>query len=379
MKKIKMEIMLFISLMGVFALFFFILTLHQYMEIDRSKIFSQDVDPLPMKKPTVLESGFELPVEGATGYASISLNVRENVDDFSNVVLQLNPGDGFVILEETGDFWKIRRLNQEGYVRHKNCLINLPDVMPSIIYNISNSKASLMKSLGKNIPNITGQKLYDVYDFNERLNREEYAVPVLYSMAKKIAVAQRKALENKNTLVIYEAFRPADVQKAVVSNLMNLASQDMEVKEGISRSPWSTTWFINTGVSNHQKGLAIDVSLAKVIDTSKDQIGDYEYQKIEEYEEYEMPTPMHELSVLAVRFTVPISSASKTAWQTATFTDSMNTPVKELQTYCTDAGLTPLASEWWHYNDLDSVSEENGTGNFYITEIYSQVPKRSES
>ena len=200
MKKIKMEIMLFISLMGVFALFFFILTLHQYMEIDRSKIFSQDVDPLPMKKPTVLESGFELPVEGATGYASISLNVRENVDDFSNVVLQLNPGDGFVILEETGDFWKIRRLNQEGYVRHKNCLINLPDVMPSIIYNISNSKASLMKSLGKNIPNITGQKLYDVYDFNERLNREEYAVPVLYSMAKKIAVAQRKALENKNTL-----------------------------------------------------------------------------------------------------------------------------------------------------------------------------------
>ena len=29
-------------------------------------------------------------------------------------------------------------------------------------------------------------------------------------------------------------------------------------------------------------------------------------------------------------------------------------PARGLQRYCTGAGLTPLASEWWHFNDLEA-------------------------
>ena len=42
-------------------------------------------------------------------------------------------------------------------------------------------------SAGKDIPGITGQKLYDSRMLNERLEDNEYLVPVLYAMAKKIA------------------------------------------------------------------------------------------------------------------------------------------------------------------------------------------------
>jgi len=40
-----------------------------------------------------------------------------------------------------------------------------------------------------------------------------------------------------------------------------------------------------------------------------------------------------------------------------------------LQGYCTDAGMTPLASEWWHFNDLDAqniVRTTSGNGKFWL-------------
>ena len=37
--------------------------------------------------------------------------------------------------------------------------------------------------------------------------------------------------------------------------------------------------------------------------------------------------------------------------------------------YCTNAGMTPLASEWWHFNDLDAqnkVRMTSGNGKFWL-------------
>lgn len=47
----------------------------------------------------------------------------------------------------------------------------------------------------------------------------------------------------------------------------------------------------------------------------------------------------------------------------------MTEGAKLLRTYCTNAGLSPLASEWWHFNDLDvrSATKSTGTGGFDIT------------
>lgn len=78
-------------------------------------------------------------------------------------------------------------------------------------------------------------------------------------------------------------------------------------------------------------------------------LGKYVYQRTVKYEEYEMPSAMHELSRLSVRFKSPVASRDKKAWEKGTFAESMNEPAKALQKYCTDAGMTPLASDWWHF------------------------------
>ena len=96
-----------------------------------------------------------------------------------------------------------------------------------------------MRSAGKPIPQITDQKLYDTYHYNARLGKNEFSVPVLYAMAEKIAKAQQHARSEGNTLVIYEGYRPYEVQSAVVKNVTTLAENDPEVKRpsGSGRSP----------------------------------------------------------------------------------------------------------------------------------------------
>lgn len=52
-------------------------------------------------------------------------------------------------------------------------------------------------------------------------------------------------------------------------------------------------------------------------------------------------------------------------------------PAQGLQGYCTGSGLTPLASEWWHFNDLNTyqrISDNQGTGGFTITQCLSRTP-----
>jgi len=43
----------------------------------------------------------------------------------------------------------------------------------------------------------------------------------------------------------------------------------------------------------------------------------------------------------------------------------------KLQKCCTDAELTALASEWWHFNDLDAKNaiRESGLDGFLIEKI----------
>jgi len=48
-----------------------------------------------------------------------------------------------------------------------------------------------------------------------------------------------------------------------------------------------------------------------------------------------------------------------------------------LRDYFDKAGFTPIASEWWHFNDLEGVevSNEHGiAGAFFIDEILSVLP-----
>lgn len=318
----------------------------------------------------------ELPVAGATGYASVPLEVKEAASLASKTIGKLKAGSGFTIVREDGDWLLIQRENLLGWLPSRYCMINLPDVIPSIIYDNTNTYSSKLVSSGRNLPGITGQALYPGKSYNPRLSKEEFIMPVLYSMSKKIHLAQKQALAEGNSLKIYEAYRPHAVQKRISSALQKLASKDRAVMNGISTSVWDISWFIAINLSNHQRGNAIDVSLVKIDAKKNISIGPYSGIAITRYTEFTMPTPIHELSRASVRFTVPVSPKSATAWQKATFAPSMNAAAIKLQAYCTQAGLIPLASEWWHFDDLDArlaTQNNSSDGNYMVTECYSSV------
>lgn len=128
------------------------------------------------------------------------------------------------------------------------------------------------------------------------------------------------------------------------------------------------TYFINTGYSNHQKGFAVDVSLVKVSLTETRTTGGRTYLVPVDYQEYEMPTPIHELSMAA---------ASTTGPGETTLASTMNDPAIALRDYFRKAGMTPLESEWWHFNDYAARTLAGGctsTGGFEVTRCRSAAP-----
>ena len=307
----------------------------------------------------------ELPVRGATGWAASAMPLRSKPEQRADILLLLSPGQGFTIITEYGDWWNVQLGSNNsisGWVLHRGCFINLPDVIPSLVFDITNAYSSVMRSSGYEIPNITGYALYEARGFNQRLDRYEFIVPVLYSTSRRIFAAQQAALVDGNTIVIYEAFRPRETQQKVVDNLRRLMDSNACVCRAINTPPWSLGWFISTGISNHQRGVAIDVGLGRIISQESRMSGAYVYTHITAFERHAMPTPIHELSPQAATFTRPVASSSADAWRNAIPAYSMTEGAILLQNYLTNAGFTPLASEWWHFDDLEGVRIANDAG-----------------
>ena len=302
-------------------------------------------------------------------------------DPFEGALAVLDPGTAFTVLEEDeeGSWWLVECRDGTGWIENRYCLINLPDVIPSMVYNATNSYDSQFRTLGRKIPNVTGQSFYPRGSYNYRLERNEFMMPVLYTMSKHICQAQQAALAQGNTLVLYEGYRPHEVQTTVYKALTALSRNDSNIKDAVASAPWNISWFIAGGYSNHQRGFAIDVTLARINRAEIQTIGGHQVLRVREYEEYTMPTPIHELSKAAATYTAPVASHSPTAWKSATMTDTMANcpPALALQRYCTDAGLTPLASEWWHFNDLKtrtSVLDNLSVGGYKISTCLSTAP-----
>ena len=333
--------------------------------------------PQPTPAPLVCDGPLELPVQGATGYAATGIPLYAAPGPDDEPLATLPAGTPFTILEESGSWWQVQAGEQTGWVRHDFCLINLPDVIPSIVYRDTNSEASLFRASGYEIPGVTGQALYDARSYNARFGQEMANMAVLYATAKKLADVQGRALADGYTLVLYEGFRPYDTQVTVANALEALAAENKTVRAGIDTEPWSIGWFIAGGVSNHQQGYAVDVSLARVTGTADETCGPYAYTRVTRYEELAMPTAMHELSAAAASLAEPVASRDPDAWRQAAPAPAMTEGALLLQSYCTAAGLTPLASEWWHFNDLDrlAVVDSSWRGEFALTENVSRAPE----
>jgi D-alanyl-D-alanine dipeptidase len=325
---------------------------------------------------------FELPVAGSSGYAAINIPLYEVINGNLNVIDALDAGQGFTILDEQNDWWYIELKNNNGqimngWVMNKFCMINLPDIIPSIVYNNTNTYSSLFRSSGKDIPGITGTALYQARDFNARLGKEEYIMPVLYGMAKKICAAQQSALEDGNTLIIYETFRPHDAHELLHENFTFLVNTNRIVREGITNRGFNIRWFLAAAPYNHQRGTAIDVSLGKIVQKDFKATGNYLYTQITKYTEYIMQSDMHELSTLSAIFDSTVHARSETAWIGVPLWPIVTAWTIQLLEYCSNAGLTPLASEWWHFNDLENTrlaTDWEITGEYMIEKSYSIPP-----
>ena len=325
---------------------------------------SADPNPAP-EQPPVISAADSLPASDRA-VAPLSAGVD---NPYAGALTVWEPGTAFVILEEDGDWWRVSRGRVTGWIEHRYCMINLPDVIPSIIYDDINAYSCIFVSSGKNIPGITGETFYHSLVYNIRLDRQEFVMPILYSAARNICAAQHRALAEGNCLKVYQTFRPYDTQTAVANAVAQLANVDPEVRAGISTPPWSIDWFIAVGVSNHQRGYALDASMVKVSQAEIKYAGYHPYLYAVSYADYEMPTAMHELSIAAITTVSPDSSQ---------LSETMTRPAIALRGYFTDSGLSPLASEWWHFNDLaamEAASANPSDGKYYVTECLSRLPE----
>ena len=278
---------------------------------------------------------------------------------------KLSGGTAFCVLEEKDGFFALRYKDTTGYVDSNYCMINLPEYLDDICaYDITNSYSSLYLVHEFGIQNVSGTviKGYEKID----LGGNRFVVPFLYPCAVKLVNAALAALEQGYRIKIYDSYRPnaatVDIyDKAAlilqtpvptytftgktVSDLGLLnwtpglppAATDPEtgetepqqswngILEGLTyevlmtdNGRWSLANFLAKGGSNHNKGIALDMTL-------------------EDMNGFELPmqTRIHDLS-----------------WYSESARNNAN--AKLLRQIMTENGFGGLTSEWWHFQDNDA-------------------------
>ena len=324
----------------------------------------------------------ELPIIGATGWVAAASALHASASHDSEEIADLPAGTAFTILSDSGDWWRVQLPDSTiGWVDWRRCFINLPDVLPSIVYNITNANASQFRSSGFDLMGITGQPLYSARAVNDRLNRSEYIVPAMFPLARALHNAQQAAHEIGHTLVIYEAFRPQSAQTTVVNALTELMQNNATANSAFADSPWSLIWFMPSGTSNHQRGGTIAASLARINNVEILQSGNYSFLRFTNPTVITSVTRVHEMSPASAILDAPWGIlANQIINETVTMTGPAITDgIAYMQKIFAAAGMTPLASMWWHFDHSPSINLATSaeiTGNFYTPTIYSIPPAR---
>lgn len=266
---------------------------------------------------------FSATLYGAVAWANQDLNIRAKATQNSKKIGIVAAGDKMTILSSENSstkYIKIKYNNQVGYVYSNFIYINLPDVIPDMIYNISNADKSIYKTSGKSIPNVTGVNLYGFSKkYNKKIGKTTYYAPLLYPVAKQLQKAYNTALSQGYNLKIYDTYRPYDVSVKINKEFKSLYNSNKSVKNGIDYDNdgayWGTGWFLANSISLHNRGVAIDLALT-------DSRGN----------ELDAQTPMHTLDTRSVR-------------------KYNNSTANTLSKIMTSVGFETLDSEWWHFQE----------------------------
>lgn len=245
-------------------------------------------------------------------------------------------GSALCVLEEEGDWFRVRYGEEYGWVDSRFCMINLPEYLGDhCSYDISNSYDSLFAVHGTPIQDVTHQVLPGYENIREEDGT--FLVPYLYPCAKKLLAAAQAAQEDSLRLKIYEAFRPRRATRFCYDTAERLLSGPAVAEDGgqttlyrlmTDNGRFSLGSFLARTVSSHNRGIALDLTLERMDGSG----------------ELEMQSGIHDLS-----------------WYAATDRDNVN--AKLLASYMTGAGMNGLSSEWWHFQD-DATRRAIGLNTF---------------
>ena len=276
---------------------------------------------------------FSATLYGAIAWTNRNVNIRREPIENSKLLGTIPTGVKLTILSSDNPTTKYIKISYNGiigYVYSDFLLINLPDVIPDIVYYIANANKSLYKAANTSIADVTGKNLYGFSKkYNAKIGKNTYYVPLLYPVAKQLQGAYNIAKKDGYNLKIYDTYRPNDVTKYVNSKFRSLYNSNNNVKKLVdydkNGSYWGPGWFLANNVSTHNKGIALDLTL-----TDKNN------------NELKAQTTMH---MLDTRSTVKYN----------------NSMANKLRSIMTSQGFETLESEWWHFQENNYSSSPINT------------------
>lgn len=288
---------------------------------------------------------FEHSIVGARAWSTYSgkLNLREDHSKDSKLIAELSQGQKMQIIGGIVDNYVKVKVNQNdkiyyGYVFVEYIMINLPDIMPSLEYNITNATSSIYTCDKYDIPDVTGVKLYPnakyikksiFYNVDTLENKvhfkdpaekdvNECYAPLKYDAALKLNKAYQSAKNDGYNIKIYDSYRPYSVTKSIYNKFKIVAEANDErgedMRNAMNKDGLNIDWFLAANKSAHNYGIALDLTLTK------------------NGEEINAQTKMHQLDASAA-------------------ISNNNDETNKLQEYMTSAGFITLKSEWWHFQD----------------------------
>lgn len=253
-----------------------------------------------------------LNVKGATIWPVENLTMY---DSKNNLITKIEAGTPMVALAQANGKFKVYYDNKVGYISSDSCMINLPDVLQEEMqYDITNSYSSIYKIHQEPIEGVTGEVLYPYAMVGE----DEYLVPLLFPVAQRLYDAEAEAISKGYTLKVYDAYRPYSVSTQIYSTMMEFLEENpiyaQMMSEPVNGVTYGPSNFLNKGVSFHNYGVAVDITLVDLA-TGK---------------ELAAQAQMHELSTRSVQ---------------ALNNDTADTLKEIMLGY----GFTTINSEWWHF------------------------------
>ncbi len=231
------------------------------------------------------------------------------------------------VLGEENGYLRIGTPEGFGYVDENRCMIDLPDYIGGLCeYRITNSVSSIYTVHGYFLEGMTGEVITG-YE-HVALPEGGYLAPLLYPTAQKLVAAALALREDGYRLRIYDSFRPHAATRAVYDQALELMELPVSEEEGaptyrevMTGDKYSLWDFLAAGISKHNRGIAVDVELLRIEDGTA----------------LKMQSGIHDLS-----------------WHASTANNDDHAAL--LSSYMRAAGFGTLFSEWWHFQDMETLN-----------------------